>query len=145
MKYYVKVDDQLFEVEISDLRSRPVLAIVDGIPFEVWPESSEQAIDKLQTNPAMDSTTASQPVLKGATLPASNATSPAVRAPLPGVIVSIAVKPGDEVKVGQELCVIEAMKMRNTIRASRNGQIVTIHASAGQTVNHSDLLMEYAE
>ena len=42
MKYTVKVDEQLFEVEITDLRSRPIIALVDGEPIEVWPEGSKK-------------------------------------------------------------------------------------------------------
>ena len=68
-----------------------------------------------------------------------------MRAPIPGVIVSIAVKPGDAVEVGQELCVLEAMKMKNAIRAPRAGTIGKILAAMGEHVQHHDLLIEYAE
>jgi propionyl-CoA carboxylase alpha chain len=71
--------------------------------------------------------------------------SKAVLAPIPGVIVSIAVEPGAEVEQGQELCILEAMKMKNVIRSPRAGQIAAIKVSAGQHVKHHDLLMEFAE
>jgi biotin carboxyl carrier protein len=68
-----------------------------------------------------------------------------VRAPIPGVIVSIVVNVGEAVNVGQELCVLEAMKMKNSIRATRAGQIATIHVNIGQQVKHNEPLVEYVE
>ncbi len=68
-----------------------------------------------------------------------------VRAPIPGVIISIAVQPGDTVEVGQELCVLEAMKMKNAIRAPRAGTIGKVLAAVGEHVQHHDLLIEFAE
>jgi biotin carboxyl carrier protein len=75
----------------------------------------------------------------------SDADTKAVRAPIPGVIVSIGVQPGDEVTAGQELCVLEAMKMNNAIRASRAGQVATVYVSVGQHVKHHEVLIEYAD
>jgi biotin carboxyl carrier protein len=66
-----------------------------------------------------------------------------VPAPLPGVIVAVSVQPGAEVSLGQELCVLEAMKMKNAIRAPRAGRIVSVHVAVGQTVKHRDVLVEY--
>jgi biotin carboxyl carrier protein len=68
-----------------------------------------------------------------------------VRAPIPGVIVSIAVQPPCEVAVGQELCVLEAMKMRNSIRATRSGEIIKVNITPGQQVRHNEMLMEFAD
>ena len=68
----------------------------------------------------------------------------AIYAPIPGVIDSVAVGPGDVVSMGQEVCVLEAMKMKNIIRAPRAGQVAVVHVSAGQHVKHNDLLLEYA-
>ena len=50
-------------------------------------------------------------------------TSRPVHSPMPGLIVRVAVAPGDEVKLGQELCVLEAMKMENVLRAEREGVV----------------------
>jgi biotin carboxyl carrier protein len=68
-----------------------------------------------------------------------------VAAPIPGVILSVGVKTGDEVKTGQELCILEAMKMKNTIRAARDGKIASVHVSAGDQVSHGQALMDYSE
>jgi biotin carboxyl carrier protein len=68
-----------------------------------------------------------------------------VLAPIPGVILSIAVKPGDAVVFGQELCVLEAMKMKNQIRANRAGKIAELRVAPGEQVRHSQVLFEYAD
>ena len=68
-----------------------------------------------------------------------------VRAPLPGVVISIAVQCGAEIVPGQELMIIEAMKMKNVIRANRSGSIAAILVTPGQAVQFSDILLEYGE
>jgi len=66
-----------------------------------------------------------------------------VTAPLPGVIKSIAIRSGQQVSKGDPLLVIEAMKMDNVLRASREGVVETIHAAEGHQVAYGDLLLEY--
>ncbi len=149
MKITVKVDNQTFEVEVGDIHDRPVMAVVDGEAFEVWPEEVIISHPSTHTH-AVPLSTASQPVAQTAPKPAP---APAagvdntrvVRAPIPGVIISVAVKPGDVVKHGQELCVLEAMKMKNVIRATRAGSIGVVHTAAQQHVKHHDVLMEYTD
>jgi len=66
-----------------------------------------------------------------------------VIAPIPGVIVEITTNIGDSVTYGQELCVLEAMKMKNSIRANRDGLIKKILVSVGDHVRQSQVLMEF--
>ena len=51
--------------------------------------------------------------------------------------------PGDSVKSGDTLLVIEAMKMKNAIRASQDGKVAAVHIGSGQTVQHKQLLVEF--
>lgn len=154
MKYLVQVDGRAFEVEIEDLTARPVIAVVDGQAFEVWPQTERAGnTDLPRPLSAAGAPKATQPVARSAgsrTPPSGPAVQPdssaglkIVRAPIPGVITSVAVSPGDEVRVGGELCILEAMKMKNAIRATRAGQIAAVHILAGQHVKHNDPLMEY--
>jgi propionyl-CoA carboxylase alpha chain len=69
-------------------------------------------------------------------------TSGQVTAPMPGLLVSVAVKEGDEVKAGDELAVLEAMKMENALRAERNGIIGKVHFKAGESVEVDQIIME---
>jgi len=73
--------------------------------------------------------------------PAAGAGSVSVSAPMPGTIISVAVKAGDSVKKGGILCVLEAMKMENEIFAPSDGKVVSVNVSAGQTVNPGDVLV----
>ena len=64
--------------------------------------------------------------------------------PMPGLVVSIAVTEGQEVKAGETLAVIEAMKMQNVLRAERDGVIKMIAAAAGATLAVDALILEFA-
>ncbi|MGY8685424.1 acetyl/propionyl/methylcrotonyl-CoA carboxylase subunit alpha [Bradyrhizobium sp. UFLA05-153] len=64
--------------------------------------------------------------------------------PMPGLVVSIAVTEGQEVKAGETLAVVEAMKMQNVLRAERDGIVKKIHASAGATLAVDALILEFA-
>jgi biotin carboxyl carrier protein len=69
----------------------------------------------------------------------------AVSAPLPGVVIAVPAQLGQQIVAGQELCVLEAMKMLNTVRAQRAGQIAAVHVTVGQHVQYNDVLFEYAD
>ncbi|XP_069323712.1 propionyl-CoA carboxylase alpha chain, mitochondrial isoform X7 [Eulemur rufifrons] len=69
-------------------------------------------------------------------------TSSILRSPMPGVVVAVSVKPGDVVAEGQEICVIEAMKMQNSMTAGKTGKVKSVHCKAGDTVGEGDLLVE---
>ena len=64
--------------------------------------------------------------------------------PMPGLVVSIAVTEGQEVKAGETLAVVEAMKMQNVLRAERDGTVKKIHATAGATLAVDALILEFA-
>uniref|UniRef100_A0A452VJY6 Propionyl-CoA carboxylase alpha chain, mitochondrial n=1 Tax=Ursus maritimus TaxID=29073 RepID=A0A452VJY6_URSMA len=69
-------------------------------------------------------------------------TSSVLRSPMPGMVVAVSVKPGDMVAEGQEICVIEAMKMQNSMTAGKTGKVKSVHCKAGDTVGEGDLLVE---
>ncbi len=61
--------------------------------------------------------------------------------PMPGKISEILVKPGDEVKSGQTLCILEAMKMFNELKSPSEGTVKEVHIKAGSSVTQSSLLI----
>ena len=71
-------------------------------------------------------------------------TSRLVLSPMPGLIVAIRVKPGEAVKAGQELCVLEAMKMENVLRAERDGTVEEIKVAPRDTVAADQVLLTLA-
>jgi propionyl-CoA carboxylase alpha chain len=64
--------------------------------------------------------------------------------PMPGLLVSLAVGEGQEVKAGEELAVVEAMKMENVLRAERDGKVKTIRAKAGESLAVDQVILEFA-
>jgi len=71
-------------------------------------------------------------------------TSRLVISPMPGLVVAVEVVAGQDVKAGQTLCVIEAMKMQNIIRAERDGVLKTVSAKPGDSVGADEILAEFA-
>lgn len=65
-----------------------------------------------------------------------------ITSPMPGLVVSVAVKEGDTVKEGSEIAVIEAMKMQNVLKAGRAGTVKKVHVREGETVGNRQLLIE---
>lgn len=161
MKFTVTVEGHTYTVDIENLDARPVVVWVEGERFEVWPAA--------QPAPAVPTPSPSPPGGEGKggaererlppspigwgkgrgwgtiTPSAPDSANHALRAPIPGAIDAVHVKPGDEVKAGQPVCVLEAMKMKNIIRAPRAGRIAEVRVRSGQQVSHNDVLMTYAE
>ncbi|GAM98736.1 biotin carboxylase [alpha proteobacterium U9-1i] len=71
-------------------------------------------------------------------------TSKLIISPMPGLIVSIDVKEGQEVKSGEGVAVVEAMKMQNIIRAERDGVVKKVHFAAGASVAADEVMIELA-
>jgi len=69
--------------------------------------------------------------------------SHSVRSPMPGLVVSVKVKKGDKVTIGQELAVVEAMKMQNVLRAERDGIIDDVTALPGANVGVDEVLLTF--
>ena len=65
-----------------------------------------------------------------------------IKAPMPGLILDVSVKPGDTVKEGDYLLVLEAMKMENALTAPRNGVVKAVSIKKGDTVDKGQLLIE---
>ena len=72
-------------------------------------------------------------------------TSMFVASPMPGVVASLAVKPGDRVEIGQEIAVIEAMKMHNSIRAEKAATVAEVVVAAGDSIDVDQKLIIYAK
>ena len=142
MKYTVKVADVTYEVEIEDLNRRPILARIGDETFEVTPENGHVAARSDSPQPAAVSQTATQ--AKGGA-PSGPASGTSVVAPLPGTVTEVNVKAGDIIQSGQQVCVIDAMKMKNAIRATRSGTIAKVAVSAGQSVTHRQVLVEFEQ
>ena len=108
-------------------------------PISVQP--AQTAAPAVQSAPAAAPAQAPAPAPTPAPAPAAAPAAPAasgagkpVTSPLPGVIVEISVKVGDSVKAGQQVAVLEAMKMENAIEADHAGTVTAIHVNKGDSV-----------
>jgi propionyl-CoA carboxylase alpha chain len=71
-------------------------------------------------------------------------TSKFLLSPMPGLLASVAVSEGQEVKAGEALAVVEAMKMENVLRAVQDGTVKTLHAKAGDSLRVDQKIIEFA-
>ena len=136
MKYTVRIADKSYEVEIEDIHARPIVAHVDGESFEVYPENGNKADASKEPKGIL-----SNELPKPSASQVGNISE--LTAPLPGTIVEIFVKAGDEVEIGNIVLVIEAMKMKNSIRSTRTGKVTEVLVSTGETVAHKQALVRF--
>ncbi|MBN1877367.1 MAG: acetyl-CoA carboxylase biotin carboxyl carrier protein subunit [Anaerolineae bacterium] len=144
--YNVTVSGKTYTVEVPNPHERPVRAIVDGEVIEVDVEipggvslmanrsSSSMPVAAVAQAPALTPASVLTPPVS--TSVSSKDKGSEIKAPLPGVVMTISVQVGDRVAHGDELCVIEAMKMNNPIRATVAGIVQEILVSVGQQVQH---------
>jgi propionyl-CoA carboxylase alpha chain len=66
-----------------------------------------------------------------------------ILSPMPGTLISYSVKDGDSVVDGQDICIVEAMKMQNIIRSPRSGVIKKCHATVGSSLMTDEVIVEY--
>ena len=128
------IDGKEYKVEISDINEETNVANVqvNGEAFEVEmekpaePEKKKVELGKPMAEDSKDD---------ASTASADNVdTGKAIKAPLPGTITAINVNVGDEVKAGDALLVLEAMKMANNIEAEQDGKVPAICVKVGQSV-----------
>jgi biotin carboxyl carrier protein len=143
----VVVEGQEYQVEIGDLSARPVVAIVDGHAYEVYPENLKMVSEPASPRPPQAPATVKPPVSVPALSPAPESSvvtdTTRITAPMPGDVVEILVKPGEQVNTGQTVCVLEAMKMKNMIRSPRDGRIASVDVGLGQSVPFGSPLITF--
>ena len=146
----VTIHDKTYRVEIPDPGATPLLVIVDGQPFQVGIAGTEVAATAARLAapppPAPQPPPLPPPPRLATHRPAAPplARSSDVIAPMPGTILSVEVNVGQRVEVGQVLCVLEAMKMKNPIRATHPGTVAEVYVHPGRTVPHGEVLIRLA-
>ena len=120
--YNIKVNGKTFEVK--------VMGITEVEPTEVKTVKGSVAAAPA---PAAAPAKAAAPVATGEGKP--------VEAPMQGTILDVKVKVGDEVKEGDVLLILEAMKLENEIKAPFGGKVVDVRVSKGQSVNSKEVLV----
>jgi biotin carboxyl carrier protein len=134
--YKFTISGNTYEVEIIDIEGDLAKLEVNGTPYmvEIHKEvrsvktptlvrpvlrEPRKDIDKKEGGPKME-----------------------IKAPLPGIIMQVMVRPGDKVLKGQTLMIMEAMKMENEIKAENDGEVISIRVNPGQSVLQDEVLIE---
>lgn len=140
-EYKYKINGNVYNVSVGDIEDNIAQVEVNGTPYKVELEKKAAPVKVVSTRrPAAAPRTASGDKVIAKAAPAA-AGGYAVKAPLPGVVMSINVKVGDTVKAADTVLVLEAMKMENAIHAGRDGKVAAINAVAGNSVLEGDVLL----
>lgn len=128
-KFKYIIDGKEYTVEIGNIVDNIAQVIVNGEDFNVEIEAEP----KPEKKPVLNKPVANEPEEESQSATNVN-TDQAVKAPLPGVITDILVHVGDEVKAGDTVVVLEAMKMANNIEAEKDGKVTAICIKQGESV-----------
>ncbi len=146
-EYKYKVKGAEFTVVIQEVEHKTAKVEVNGIPFEVEMDrpmnithpTVVRPVVHVHHGPVQPAPAAAQPVPAQPAAPAG--AGMAVRAPLPGTVVAVAVTNGQAVKKGQTVVVLEAMKMENNIAAECDGTVTSVCVNKGDTVQTGAVLL----
>lgn len=127
-KYHAIINDQSLTIELTDKdeKGKILSIVINGITYRV---NVENELDQLLKKLGMDKM-------------ASDKVN-SVKAPMPGLVLRIHVKPGDAVKKGDGLLVLEAMKMENVIKSPSDAVIKKITVSERTAVDKNQMLIEF--
>lgn len=165
-RYKLDISDREFVVDVQELSADHFSVLVGDNAYEVTLSSDENLGEAMitpgfaagasprvaaaTTVPRVVQQAAAAPV--GAALPAPVALRKPVggskgtlSAPMPGVILEINVKAGDQVARGEQVAILDAMKMHNVIGAPRAGTVSEVFVTAGQSVDHGDAIITFKE
>jgi biotin carboxyl carrier protein len=152
--FRVTIAGKPFVVEVADFDKSPIQVTVNGRAFEVeveWEGATSEATVRPELVPAKPAREALEPPARRPSQPPTPQVSDAERssaltvdAPMPGSIVAIAVRPGQFVARGDDVCILEAMKMRNSIRSPRDGEVDEVLVTVGAKVAYGDPLIRFA-
>jgi biotin carboxyl carrier protein len=139
----ITVDGTPYEVEVGDLSASPITVYVNGQPYDVTvttvggePLSDQHGVTAVEPAAGVPRRERTQP------RPAGHQVAQ-VTAPMPGNILDIGVKVGDQVGFREPLCALEAMKMKTLIHSPRDGTIASVEVVEGQSVAHGAVLFTF--
>jgi biotin carboxyl carrier protein len=136
--YKFRINGNQYEVEVLEIEGNMAKIEVNGTVYDV---EMQREIPKAKTT-VTPSPVQSRPVKDTRPEPEkASGSASEVKAPLPGVIIQVLVRPGDEVKPGQTVCTLETMKMENAIKAENGGKVTVVNITAGQSVLQDEVLI----
>ncbi len=139
-KFSFTINGNSYEVEILGFEENTAKVEVNGTLFDV----EVQRELKMTKTPTLVRAEPPKPSPKESRIPksVSQTSNMAIKAPLPGTIISVLVKTGEKVAMGQKLLTMEAMKMENNVLSEKDGTIRAVNVKPGQTVAQNEVLVE---
>ena len=170
-RYTVAIDDRAFTIDVQETSSDTFEVTVDGLTFEATlrgdhdlpgsdispeipmietarPKSPPEKLPEAAADPHPAASSAAVRLARHDSVPASAAGGSRIdvmTAPMPGVVLEVRVAPGAVLKRGDAVIVLEAMKMRNTLRSTRDAVVVEIAVEAGQPVASGEPLVRLGD
>ena len=127
-QYKFKINGKAYEVSVNGIENGIADVNVNGTPYKVEVENAPAAAPAPVQAPAAPQSAAAAPA------PAPSGAGKKIVSPLPGVVIDVCVKEGDQVKKGQKIAVLEAMKMENEILAESDGKVTAIYVKKGDSL-----------
>jgi acetyl-CoA carboxylase biotin carboxyl carrier protein len=126
----IRVEKKWYTIEIDSISPDSAVVLVDGERFEVKLADVEKTSEPMGEvpNPTSDSVGGRTGNFKE------------FKSPMPGIIISILVQTGDDVSEGQDICVLESMKMRQTLKSDMAGTIMETGVSPGDQILDGDVI-----
>ncbi|MSP12717.1 MAG: biotin/lipoyl-binding protein [Chloroflexi bacterium] len=150
----VIVDGQPYEIDMASIDGAPALSrsgagsllslLIDNKSYEVFIERQEQDYRVMLGGEMYVVNVEDERLRRLQELgghQASVSGEVVVKAPMPGLVVSVPVAPGQMVEMGQPVVILEAMKMENQIRAPRTGMVRAVRVSSGEVVNLGQIMV----
>ena len=159
-RYTLDIGGREFSIDVQELAADRFQVVVGDETYDVTLAGDEDLPEAMITPgfappPAAGGPTRSPAIQVAARSPATTVVptprKPAgggggtLSAPMPGVILDVGVKAGDIVARGQEVAVLDAMKMHNSIKSPRAGTVREVCVNAGQAVGHGDPIIRYED
>lgn len=141
-RYGVKLDGEPVNADAMQIAPNTISVLLDGQAFEVHVTPAVGGAIKLQIGPHEFTAELQDPrAWQGRKHGAAEAEGrQQIVAPMPGKVIRLLVRAGDEVEAGQGLVVVEAMKMQNEIRSPKTGRVERLQVKEGQAVNAGEVL-----
>jgi len=139
-KFSFVINGNDYEVEILGFEENTAHVEVNGTLFNVEVKKDLQ----MTKTPTLVRADPPKPLPREARIPKmpSQTSNVAIKAPLPGTVIQVLVKPGDKVAIGQKLLTMEAMKMENNVLSEKDGLVKIVNVKPGDSVAQNDVLVE---
>jgi biotin carboxyl carrier protein len=138
--YRVTVNGEVYEVTVEEVKSPTTGVASSHVATPVPPPTPTQPVSAPQTTPK-PAPPPPAPASAPAPTPAAGTGGKEIQAPMPGKILAVKAAPGDAVKSGTVLAILEAMKMENDIMAPADGTVKAVNIKVGDSVNTGDVLV----